>query len=124
MDIASNLARGLAVNRIAFGLGYIAAPERTGKGWVGKAAEKGGATVLTRALGARDLVLGVGALLAMRNGGGSARPWFAAHAVADATDLAATVAARDSLPRSGFRFALVMAGASTVVAVVGAAAAD
>jgi len=124
MDIASTLARGLAINRIAFGLGYIAAPERTGKGWVGKAAEKGGATVLTRALGARDLVLGAGALWAMQRRAESARPWFAAHAVADATDLAATVAARDSLPRSGFRFALAMAGISTAIAVLGATSAD
>ncbi|HKH22735.1 MAG TPA: hypothetical protein VKA88_03865 [Solirubrobacterales bacterium] len=124
MDIASTLARGLAINRIAFGLGYIAAPERTGKGWVGKAAEKGGATVLTRALGARDLVLGAGALWAMQRRAESARPWFAAHAVADATDLAATVAARDSLPRSGFRFALALAGISTAIAVLGATSAD
>jgi hypothetical protein len=124
MGISSILARGLAINRIAFGLGYIAAPERTGKSWVGKAAENGGATVLTRALGARDLVLGAGALWAMRDGVGSARPWFAAHAVADATDLAATVAARDSLPRSGFRFALAMAGGSTAIAILGATSAD
>ena len=54
----------------------------------------------------------------------SARPWFAAHAVADATDLAATIAAKDSLPRSGFRFALVMAGVSTAIAVFGATSAD
>jgi hypothetical protein len=124
MDVASTLAKGLAINRIGFGVGYIAAPERTGKGWVGRAAEKDAATVLTRALGARDLVLGAGALWAMHRGGRSARPWFAAHAVADATDLAATVAARDSLPRSGFRFALVMAGVSTAIAIVGAASAN
>jgi len=44
--------------------------------------------------------------------------------VADATDLAATIAAKDSLPRSGFRFALVMAGVSTAIAVFGATSAD
>jgi hypothetical protein len=124
MRLASILAGGLAVNRIAFGVGYIAAPERTGGGWVGTVAGRGGATVLTRALGARDLVLGAGALWAMRRGSESARPWFAAHAVADATDLAATVAAKDSLPRSGFRFALAMAGISTAIAVLGATSAD
>jgi hypothetical protein len=124
MDVPSTLARGLAINRIAFGAGYIAAPEKTGAGWVGKAARKGGATVLTRALGVRDLVLGAGALWAMREGNGAARPWFAAHAVADATDLAATVAAKDSLPRSGFRFAMAMAGISTAIAILGATSAD
>jgi len=40
MDVASTLAKGLAINRVAFGVGYIAAPERTGSGWVGKAAKK------------------------------------------------------------------------------------
>jgi hypothetical protein len=60
----------------------------------------------------------------MGRGARSARPWFAAHAVADATDLAATVAARDSLPKSGFRFALAMAGASTAIAILGATSAD
>src|SRR5215213_6840902 len=124
MKVASNLAKALAINRVAFGLGYIAAPEQTGKGWVGKVAENGGTTVLTRALGARDLVLGVGALWAMRSGSQAVRPWFAAHAVADATDLAATVAARDSLPESGFRFGALMAGASTAIAIVGAASAN
>jgi hypothetical protein len=124
MEFSSTLPKALAINRIAFGLGYIAAPERTGAGWVGKAAEKGGTTVLTRALGARDLVLGAGALWAMRRRPESARPWFAAHAVADATDLVATVAARDKLPETGYRFALAMAGASTAIAVLGATSLD
>jgi hypothetical protein len=78
--------------------------------------------VLTRALGARDLALGAGALLAMHDDPRSARPWFAAHAVADGADLAATIAARDGLPRNGFLFALGMAGASTAIAVLGATA--
>lgn len=124
MNLASTLAGALALNRIAFGVGYIAAPERTGGGWIGKPAKQGGTTVLTRALGARDLVLGAGALWAMRRGAESSRPWFAAHAVADATDLAATVAAKDDLPRSGFRFALGMAGVSTAIAILGATSAD
>src|SRR5215208_2955074 len=117
MIVASTLATGLAINRIGFGLGYIVAPERTGQGWVGKAAKKGGTTVLTRALGA-------GALWAMSRSPRSARPWFAAHAVADATDLAATLAAKDELPASGFRFATVMAAASTAIAILGATSAN
>src|SRR3954453_24107143 len=124
MDVASSLAKGLAANRILFGLGYIAAPQQAGRPGVRNVAKKGGATVLTFRLGARDMVLGAGALWAMRSGSHAARPWFAAHAVADATDLAATVAARDALPESGFRFAAAMAGVSAAIAIVGAASAN
>jgi hypothetical protein len=35
MDIEV-LARGLAVNRALFGAGYMAAPERAVRGWVGR----------------------------------------------------------------------------------------
>src|SRR5918999_2032018 len=122
MRIPNLVAGALAANRVAFGLGYIVDPRRTGRGWVGPRAEERPAAVLTRALGARDLALGAGALLAMREDPRRARPWFAAHAVADATDLAATVAARDGLPREGYLFALGMAGASTAAALVGAIA--
>lgn len=116
------LATALAVNRVAFGVGYLAAPERTGRKWIGRAAANDAAKVFTRALGARDLALGLGALGALARGrAGGARPWFAAHAIADGADLAATLAARGALPQDGFRFAIAMAGGSTAVAAVGAA---
>lgn len=54
---------------------------------------------------------------------GSPRPWFAAHALADAADLVATVAAGPTLPRRNLLFAGAMAGASTAVAIAGALAA-
>jgi hypothetical protein len=117
--MARKLAAALAINRALFGVAYLVEPKRTGAGWIGRPARKGGATVLTRALGARDLALALGALAALR-GRGDARGWFAAHALADGGDLAATLAARDDLPRQGFRFATAMAGASTAVAIAGA----
>ena len=117
------LAYALAVNRVLFGIGYIVDPARTGGGWIGRTARKPQTAVFTRALGARDLALGAGALAALA-GHRDARPWFAAHAIADGTDLAATVAARDALPRSGYRFALAMAGASTAIALAAATATD
>ena len=120
--IARKLAGALALNRALFGIAYLVEPKRTGAGWVGRPARKPGATVLTRALGARDLALALGALAALR-AGGDARGWFAAHALADGSDLAATLAVRDELPRQGFRFASAMAGTSTAVAIVGALAA-
>jgi hypothetical protein len=115
-------ATALASNRLLFGVGYLVAPKRLASGWVGKAGTKDASTVLTRALGARDLVLAAGALIAMRAGTrDQARAWFAAQAVADGADLAATVLARDSLPESGFRFGAAMAGGSTAIAAAAAA---
>lgn len=120
MDWKSALSGGLALNRIGFGLAYLIDPRRSGQGWVGPRAQERPATVLTRALGARDLALGAGALIAMRDDPRKARPWFAAHALADGADLVATLAAREGLPRRGYLFALGMAGASTAIALLGA----
>src|SRR5438093_13663835 len=61
-DDPRTLATALALNRVAFGVGYLIAPERTGTGWIGGAARDDATKVFTRALGARDLALGLGAL--------------------------------------------------------------
>ncbi len=121
MDVRA-LATGLAVNRILFGLNFVAAPARGGASWIGAAAARRPATgVFARALGARDLALGLGALHALRSGDdAAARTWMAAHAVADGVDLLATLAARRQLPRGPATFAVAMAGASTAVGVAGA----
>jgi hypothetical protein len=71
---------------------------------------------LARALGARDLALGVGGLLALRAGDRArARRWFAAQGMTDAIDLLATVAARD-VPLPARVFAATMAAGSTAIA--------
>ena len=66
---------------------------------------------MIRGLGARDLALGIGALHALRSAGAQ-RPWFAAHALADGVDLAATLSARTALPQRNLVFAVAMGGAS------------
>jgi hypothetical protein len=115
-------ATALAANRVLFGLGYLIAPKRTAAGWIGKTGKRDSSTVLTRALGARDLALGAGALAELTtNDTARARRWFAAHALADGADLFATLRARDDLPTSGFRFGAAMAGASTAIALAAAA---
>jgi hypothetical protein len=115
------LAQMLAVNRIAFGIGYVVLPAKTGRGWIGDAAEDPRTRVFTRALGARDVALGTGALAAFaggrdRNGAG----WMAGHALADGTDLLATLAARRELPVRNLLFAMGMAGVSTAIAIAAA----
>jgi hypothetical protein len=116
------LAALLSLNRIGFGLAYLWRPGRTGRGWIGNAARDPATQVFVRGHGARDLALGVGALAALaRSGDEAMRPWMAAQCVADLADVGATIAANRRLPPSGYRFALLMAGASTVVGAATAA---
>ena len=78
-------------------------------------------TVLARAVGARDVVLGAGGLAALADDGTDPRPWFAAQAVGDTIDLLATQAARQALPKSGYRLGIVMAGASAAISIAATA---
>jgi hypothetical protein len=122
MDLARIMAGGLALNRIAFGLNYVLRPQSAASTWIGRTAKQPATQVMTRSQGIRDVALGGGALLALARGeAGEARVWVAAHALSDATDLAATWLARDRLPRRSARLALGVAGASTAVAAAAAA---
>ena len=114
---AQKLGRGLAINRMSFGAGLILAPGIYARAWVGTDAAREDTTkLLARALGARDLALGAGGLLALRSGDANrTRRWFAAQGVTDAVDLVATVAARD-VPLPARVFAAVVAAGSTAVA--------
>jgi hypothetical protein len=109
------LATALALNRIVFGLGFVISPGSSAKSWIGaRAAARPQTQVFTRALGARDLALGAGALNALVRGG-EARPWMLGHAIADGTDAAATLIARRDLPPAAVGFALAMALGSTAL---------
>jgi hypothetical protein len=111
------LARGLALNRMSFGAGLILAPSVYARSWVGSdAAAQDTTQVLARALGARDLALGAGGLLALRQGDAQrARRWFAAQGMTDAVDLVATLVARE-VPLPARVFAAAMAAGSTAIA--------
>ena len=76
-----------------------------------------------RALGARDLALGLGALAALQGPGaepGQAAAWVAAGALSDALDVAASVASWRDLPRVTRWLVAASAGGA---ALTGAAAA-
>jgi hypothetical protein len=109
------LGTALACNRILFGIGFVLAPERAARSWIGPPAGTAGGRVMVRATGARDLALGAGALSTLR-ADADARPWFAAHLVSDAVDLAATWAARDELGPWRTAYALAVAGVSVAIA--------
>ncbi len=67
--------------------------------WVGRdEADRPSVRLFARALGGRDLALGLGCVLALRKGR-RARGWVEAGALADAGDTLATLLAFSSLPR-------------------------
>jgi hypothetical protein len=116
------LAALLALNRIGFGANYLARPQSAGPSWIGRrAARTTGGQVMVRSQAARDVGLGVGALWALLHGrDDEARRWMTAHALADGADTAVTFAVGRRLPNDG-RLALAIGGASTAVALLGAA---
>jgi hypothetical protein len=102
----------LNAGRIVIGLGLIARPQMA-TGWVGSAGERPGGQVLARALGARDAALGAGTLAAL-GGGQPLRPWVLGGLFCDATDLLATHAARQRLPRVAAPLIYALAGGALV----------
>ena len=117
MDVAT-LAKAQAVNRVAMGTGLMLAPGIFGRVWGASEARDERAKVLARALGVRDLALGAGGLLALREGdAGWAARAFAAQAAADAVDLAAILSAGRALPLSKrISGGLLAAGSAAVAA--------
>jgi hypothetical protein len=104
----------LAWARIALGVVAFAAPTLPSRPWVGTDAGRASTRTLARALGARDVALGLGTLLAQRHRS-PVRGWLEASALADAGDVAATLAGWGSRPRLG-RVVVLAAAAGGAVA--------
>jgi hypothetical protein len=115
------LAGLISFGRFLFGVAFIAEPKLMERAWIGKQARLPGAQLLARAVGARDLAVGLGGLQALRRGDGSARPWLAAGAVCDAVDFGATWTAGRGIPRQARNGVLAIAGASALLSAVAAA---
>jgi hypothetical protein len=108
------IARGVAAGRVGFGLVLTAAPLRLTRTWLGADAERTGAQILARSLGARDLALGLGALAADRD---QVERWLLGGMIADASDLVATAGA-PSLPHRGRVLGSLAAGVGLAAGVV------
>jgi len=116
---ARRLALGVAAARVGLGVVASSAPSVVARPWVGDEADRSGAEVLGRALGGRDVALGLGALLAARHGA-PLRGWVGAAVLADLVDTAATVAAFGRLPRRGRWLVLASAAAAAAAGVLAA----
>jgi len=97
---ARQIATVHAGSRVVVGAALTLAPKAAAAGWIGKDAGRTPVTTLTRGLGVRDAVMGLGALSTLDDAE-AAKPWLTACVVSDAVDLGATLMARDQLPKQG-----------------------
>jgi hypothetical protein len=124
--VAPLLQRGavaVAAGRVALGLTALAWPVVPARPWVGAAADDLAVRVFGRALGARDLVLGLGALSALQRlaeDPGPAGAWVVAGALSDALDVAASVQSWRDLPRQGRWLVAASAGGAALIGVAAA----
>jgi hypothetical protein len=110
-DIAIAQARG----RVALGACALLAPGTTGRSWIGRDARRPAVKVLARALGARDVALGLGVVISLDRGA-PVRGWLEGSALADAGDFLATLLAGRALPPAARGGVLAIAAASAGVA--------
>jgi hypothetical protein len=135
-DVPALLRRGalaVAAGRVALGLTALAWPAVPARPWVGRTADDLTVRVFGRALGARDLALGLGTLAALQGQAaepGRAAAWVAAGALSDALDVAASLASWQELPRitrwlvAASAGGAALTGAAAAVATVASSAPD
>lgn len=124
MPSARTLLAIVQGSRVAIGASLLAAPHTSTSRWIGDAAASPGAAVAVRGLGGRDVVLGLGGLIATVSGSPYARHWHYAAAGADLADSLATAAARRSLPSPGAEVIAVGALLTVLAEIVLAARLD
>jgi hypothetical protein len=111
-------AVALSAARAALGVTALAFPSVVARPWVGPAGDDLAGKVLGRALGARDLALGLGTLAALRSG--PARGWLAAGALSDAFDVASSAASWPELPKVTRWLVATSAGGAALAGAVAA----
>jgi hypothetical protein len=115
-DQARQLAETVAWGRIAIGITALVAPTLPLRPWVGRDfAWQPRAKLLARSLGARDLALGIGVILALRHDG-PVRGWVEGSGVADAGDVVSTLLAFGKLPKGGRWLVLLSAAGAAATA--------
>ncbi len=113
--------RMLAVGRIGVGAALVIVPRVAGRGWFGDVVDSPGAKVAIRALGIRDLALGLGTYRALETDT-DAESWVNLGIACDAVDAAATALALRDLPTMGAMRAIAVAASAVATGVAGRAA--
>jgi len=114
---ARQLATINGIARCVVGGAALALPRLPLAPWVGEAGGQEAVRLLARALGGRDVALGIGVLLALRHDA-PVRGWVEAGGLADAGDVLVTLAALKELPRGGRWVVLAAASAGVLAAVL------
>ncbi|MCU1370990.1 MAG: hypothetical protein JWO77_2184 [Ilumatobacteraceae bacterium] len=104
----------LGVLRLGVGAALVAAPRWAGRIWVGPGADGPGSLVFARALGARDVALGLRIITTVREGH-PAGPWIVAGFAADGADAVATLIAAQHLTPARRVLSPLVAGAVGLV---------
>lgn len=137
MNTVEWLRRGavaVAVGRLGLGVVALTRPAVVARPWVGPSGESQAGRVLGRALGGRDLALGLGTLAALQSSAGRgidqpalsrvALSWVGLSGLADGFDLLITVGSWRTLPaRERWLIALASGGAAALSLAAAAAAA-
>ena len=85
-----DLARMLGFGRVVLGAASFLSPRKVARFWTGESPEMAVSHMAVRGMGARDIALGLGTLIALENDG-AVRGWLEASALADAGDAASTI---------------------------------
>lgn len=121
---ARQLAASLAWGRVGLGVVAMLAPSIPLRPWVGReVAWRPRAKLLARSLGARDVALGLGVVVALRHDS-PVRGWVEGGGLADAGDVLGTLLAFGTLPRFGRWAVLASAGGAAVLSQLVAPAVD
>jgi len=114
MNARIALNAGFGLSRVVFGLVAATVPEKIGQTWVGEDASRVSNKTVFRAMGFRDIALGIGATeAALRDEAG---PWLAVSLLADLGDVAATLISINGLDRKGVVTTSFLAGSAAVAA--------
>jgi hypothetical protein len=113
MSIPRATAGAVLTLRVGYGLALITAPRRLALRWLGPAAEDAPLQVALRSLGVREVILHTGGLLALTRRE-PIRPWLAASAAGDLTDVLATALGRRRLPRGSTTATLIVGGGAAL----------
>lgn len=100
--------------RVGISAGLLVAPGFAGRIWVGPGADGPGAMVFARAVGARDLLLGIRTLQSLRDSS-PVQHWMKLGFTADAATAAATaIAFKNLTPARRFAMPLIAAGVAAL----------
>jgi hypothetical protein len=116
MDEAK-LALWLARTRLAFGVTAIVAPRLAARATSGKPEAVGIEPQLARMLGARDIALALGTILALSHGA-PVRGWLEGSALADAGDALAALAGRQHVEKRSLVGTVGLASVASVLCAV------